>query len=179
MFKMTMSKAFIAALSSYRLTDRESYDYRGAAQLNRGQTSRMSNTAAAAPTASRSSWRSTTARCIWPSRSAALWRKVLQIDHKAEYRCDTDALTCKLCAVVIERDSRTTAYQPCSRSVRDLRDNHTDHIQPYEKITAALRKGAEVENVGAAFCRHAYFDSEGHWENIEPLERKTPGVLEN
>jgi glycosyltransferase involved in cell wall biosynthesis len=44
---------------------------------------------------------------------------------------------------------------------------------------AALRKGAEVEKVGAAFCRHAYFDSECHWDNIEPLERKTPGVLDN
>src|SRR2546430_3796515 len=44
---------------------------------------------------------------------------------------------------------------------------------------AAMRKGAEVEKVGAAFCRHAYFDSKSHWENIEPLERETPGVLEN
>ena len=44
---------------------------------------------------------------------------------------------------------------------------------------AALRKGTEVENVGAAFCRHAYFDSKGQWDNIEALERETPGVLEN
>ena len=50
MFKIDDVQGIHRSLKLLSLTDRESYDYRGAAQLNRGQTSRMSNTAAAAPT---------------------------------------------------------------------------------------------------------------------------------
>jgi hypothetical protein len=33
--------------------------------------------------------------------------------------------------------------------------------------------------IGAAFCRHIYVDEDGHWESLSPLERRSPGVLDD
>ena len=35
------------------------------------------------------------------------------------------------------------------------------------------------QDIGSAFCRHVYMDSEGHWVTISPLERCESGVLDN
>lgn len=43
----------------------------------------------------------------------------------------------------------------------------------------ALRRGIEQHpEVGAAFCRHAYIDEDGHWCGLGPIERREPGLME-
>lgn len=53
-----------------------------------------------------------------------------------------------------------------------------DAVRPgfYDRLEQGLRRHPEV---GAAFTRHIYCDSEGHWWSISPLERKTTGVLDD
>jgi glycosyltransferase involved in cell wall biosynthesis len=46
----------------------------------------------------------------------------------------------------------------------------------YEHLEAGLRSHPEV---GAAFTRHIYCDSEGHWQTISPLERRTAGIVDD
>jgi glycosyltransferase involved in cell wall biosynthesis len=44
----------------------------------------------------------------------------------------------------------------------------------------ALEKGLrEHPDAGAAFCRHAYSDENGHWRTLSRLERPEPGILPN
>lgn len=44
----------------------------------------------------------------------------------------------------------------------------------------ALRAGiAQAPEIGAAFCRHIYSDQGGRAEQVSPLERETPGVIED
>ncbi|KAB8330889.1 glycosyltransferase [Scytonema tolypothrichoides VB-61278] len=38
---------------------------------------------------------------------------------------------------------------------------------------------AEEQSVGAAFCRHAFIDSDSHWQLLSRIESKTPGILTN
>jgi glycosyltransferase involved in cell wall biosynthesis len=41
-----------------------------------------------------------------------------------------------------------------------------------------LKSGIEsASGVGAAFCRHASIDEDGHWVRLSSIERRTPGVL--
>ena len=42
---------------------------------------------------------------------------------------------------------------------------------------AALRRGCESSNAGAAYCRHAWIDSNGHWIALSALESALPGIL--
>lgn len=45
---------------------------------------------------------------------------------------------------------------------------------------AGLRESlAAQERVGAAFCRYAYCDQDGHWLRLSELHRAEPGVLDN
>ncbi len=44
----------------------------------------------------------------------------------------------------------------------------------YQQLEAAMSSPA-----GAAFSRFLFMDEEGHWQNLERIERSTPGVLEN
>ena len=37
----------------------------------------------------------------------------------------------------------------------------------------------DYPQIGAAFCRHIYMDSMGHWKLISPLEQQHSGILEN
>ncbi len=44
----------------------------------------------------------------------------------------------------------------------------------------SLRRGiAACPQAGAAYCRHAYCDENGHWQRLSFLERPQPGVLQN
>jgi glycosyltransferase involved in cell wall biosynthesis len=44
----------------------------------------------------------------------------------------------------------------------------------------SLRRGIETHpQVGAAFCRQAYGDENGHWRRMSVLEMSSPGVLQN
>ena len=44
----------------------------------------------------------------------------------------------------------------------------------------SLRRGIEVNpQVGAALCRHAYCDENGHWRRLSILELPAPGVLQH
>jgi len=44
----------------------------------------------------------------------------------------------------------------------------------------SLRRGIEAcPQAGAAYCRHAYCDENGHWQRLSVLERPVPGVLQN
>lgn len=51
-----------------------------------------------------------------------------------------------------------------------------DFVLPgfYERLQAAA---GQDESIGAAFSRFIWVDAEGHWQEISPLERPTPGVL--
>ncbi len=42
-----------------------------------------------------------------------------------------------------------------------------------------MQKAAELEQIGAAFCRHIYMDEDGHWLFISNLEHKESGILPN
>lgn len=43
---------------------------------------------------------------------------------------------------------------------------------------SSLREALEKEpTIGAAFCRYIYMDEDSHWQNLSPLERRTPGIL--
>jgi glycosyltransferase involved in cell wall biosynthesis len=45
---------------------------------------------------------------------------------------------------------------------------------------ASLRRGVESEpTAGAAFCRHALCDEDGHWFWLSDLEEKQPGLMPN
>jgi glycosyltransferase involved in cell wall biosynthesis len=44
----------------------------------------------------------------------------------------------------------------------------------YDRLGAAMAK----PEVGAAYCRHAFMDEDGHWNTLTRLERKEPGVLD-
>ncbi len=47
----------------------------------------------------------------------------------------------------------------------------------YRRWQTAIRK---EPTIGAAFCRYVFVDENGHWTNIiSPVERETPGILEN
>ncbi len=53
-----------------------------------------------------------------------------------------------------------------------------DYILPgfYQKTQQLFSMN---QDIGSAFCRHIYMDSEGHWESISPLEHRESGVLNN
>ena len=53
-----------------------------------------------------------------------------------------------------------------------------DAVRPgfYATIDRAF---ARNPNLGAAYCRHLFMDSRGHWQAISPLERETSGILED
>jgi glycosyltransferase involved in cell wall biosynthesis len=42
-----------------------------------------------------------------------------------------------------------------------------------------LRKGAELSNAGAMFCRYAVANSKGHWIYLSELHRELPGLLDD
>lgn len=44
----------------------------------------------------------------------------------------------------------------------------------YRRMQQLLEKEPEV---GAAFCRHAFMDEDGHLIDLSPIERRTPGIL--
>jgi hypothetical protein len=46
----------------------------------------------------------------------------------------------------------------------------------YERMGEAFEREPEIS---AAFCRSIIIDEEGIWQNLTPLERRTPGILEN
>lgn len=46
----------------------------------------------------------------------------------------------------------------------------------YHKLQAAFESHPEI---GAAFCRHLYMDTQGHWQSISWLEQPQSGILEN
>lgn len=46
----------------------------------------------------------------------------------------------------------------------------------YEALEKGLREHPEA---GAAFCRHAYCDENGHWRTLSRLERSEAGILPN
>lgn len=46
----------------------------------------------------------------------------------------------------------------------------------YARLRGAVEQAPAV---GAAVCRHVKVDEDGHWHWISPLERRTPGLLEN
>lgn len=46
----------------------------------------------------------------------------------------------------------------------------------YARLHSALRQQSDV---GAAFCRHFHIDSEDNQQYVSPIERPTPGILEN
>lgn len=56
--------------------------------------------------------------------------------------------------------------------------HHDDLV--YAGFYDSLRRGLEKHpDSGAAFCRHAYCDDQGHWHRLSLLERPDPGLLEN
>jgi glycosyltransferase involved in cell wall biosynthesis len=56
---------------------------------------------------------------------------------------------------------------------------HQDDLV-YPGFYEALRAGIEKHpDVGAAFCRHAYCDGNGHWLTLSPLEMPEAGVMAN
>jgi glycosyltransferase involved in cell wall biosynthesis len=56
--------------------------------------------------------------------------------------------------------------------------HHDDMV--LDGFYAALSKGAASdERVGAAFCRHAFCDEDGHWLHLSELHRKQSGVLDD
>jgi glycosyltransferase involved in cell wall biosynthesis len=46
----------------------------------------------------------------------------------------------------------------------------------YERLG---RASVERPDVGAAFCQHLWIDEHGNWFRVSPLERRTPGVIED
>lgn len=56
--------------------------------------------------------------------------------------------------------------------------NVDDWVLPgfYERLEAGLRGHPEA---GVAFSRHIYADSDGHWRSLSPLERRTPGIVDD
>ncbi len=43
-----------------------------------------------------------------------------------------------------------------------------------------MKAGLETQpTVGAGLCRHAFIDEDSHWTHLSPIERRTPGILEN
>jgi glycosyltransferase involved in cell wall biosynthesis len=46
----------------------------------------------------------------------------------------------------------------------------------YARLETALRGRPEV---GAAFTRSIYADADGHWQSFSPVERPTPGIVED
>jgi glycosyltransferase involved in cell wall biosynthesis len=46
----------------------------------------------------------------------------------------------------------------------------------YERLALAAQAAPPV---GAAFCRQAFMDEDGHWFHLTELERREPGVLDN
>ncbi len=53
-----------------------------------------------------------------------------------------------------------------------------DFVLPgfYRTMKAGLENNPMV---GAGLCRHAFIDEDGHWTHLSPIERRTPGILEN
>jgi hypothetical protein len=53
-----------------------------------------------------------------------------------------------------------------------------DRVRPgfYARLETPLREHPEV---GAAFTRNIYADADGQWHSFSPIERPTPGILEN
>jgi hypothetical protein len=53
-----------------------------------------------------------------------------------------------------------------------------DRVRPgfYARLENPLREHPEV---GAAFTRNIYADADGQWHSFSPVERPTPGILEN
>jgi hypothetical protein len=42
---------------------------------------------------------------------------------------------------------------------------------------AMKRRFGQHQDIGAAFCRYIAMDELGHWRNLAPLERRSPGVI--
>lgn len=56
--------------------------------------------------------------------------------------------------------------------------HHDDLV--YAGFYDSLRRGLEKHpDAGAAYCRHAYCDNQGHWHRLSILERADSGLLEN
>jgi glycosyltransferase involved in cell wall biosynthesis len=53
-----------------------------------------------------------------------------------------------------------------------------DAVRPgfYQRLESALRDRPEV---GAAFTRNIYADPDGHWRSFSPVERPTPGIVDD
>jgi glycosyltransferase involved in cell wall biosynthesis len=53
-----------------------------------------------------------------------------------------------------------------------------DHVRPgfYDRLEAPLRSRPEV---GAAFTRSIYARADGHWSSLSPVERPSPGIVED
>jgi hypothetical protein len=53
-----------------------------------------------------------------------------------------------------------------------------DAVRPgfYARLETALRARPQV---GAAFTRSVYADADGHWRSFSPVERQTPGIVED
>jgi len=54
---------------------------------------------------------------------------------------------------------------------------HQDDLVLPGFYKAMAQADASSENVGAAFCRHAWCDGEGHWQRISELHAKAPEIL--
>jgi glycosyltransferase involved in cell wall biosynthesis len=61
---------------------------------------------------------------------------------------------------------------------------HWVHILHQDDIVlpgfySRLRSVVITDQIGGFLCRNIYMDEDGHWQGLSPVERKTPGILEN
>lgn len=75
----------------------------------------------------------------------------------------------------------STTWTDCVRLARGrwvhiLHDDDTVLPGFYESLRAGIENRPEV---GAAFTRHLFMDQDDHWLHLSPLERRTPGILED
>ncbi len=87
--------------------------------------------------------------------------------------------------VRVRRSPKNLGLAGCWNECVRLAEGERVHLLHQDDIVLpgfyrALDRGFESgRDVGAAFCRHAVIDPDGHWGSLSPLERSDPGVLEN
>jgi GT2 family glycosyltransferase len=85
--------------------------------------------------------------------------------------------------VALYKSPRNLGMAGCYNRMIERAEGQWVHILDQDDLVlpefyARLRSGIENrDDVGAAFCRFAYVDGDGHWLGLGDLERRTPGVI--
>jgi glycosyltransferase involved in cell wall biosynthesis len=79
-----------------------------------------------------------------------------------------------------QNQGQIETWNNCIRRAR----GHWIHILHQDDIVlpgfySRLQSAVITDQVGGLLCRNIYMDEDGHWQSLSPVERQTPGILEN